>query len=160
MLIGGTAGYNWQSGAMVYGLEGDLAWASVKGSVTCGAGAACTTELNYLATIRGRIGYAFDRWLPYFTAGGAYGQVKATNANLTPGFQGASATPFGWTAGVGLEYAFMGNLTAKLEYLYVDLGSFNCMACSATLSDNISFKANVVRAGLNYKFSGPVFSRY
>jgi outer membrane immunogenic protein len=159
MLVGGTAGYNWQAGSIVYGAEADIAWSNVKGEVACGVGV-CETRNEWLSTIRGRIGYAFDRWLPYVTAGGAVGHVKATNTGLTPGFFGASATPFGWTFGAGLEYAFMGNWTAKLEYLYVDLGKFNCVACSGALSDNISFKENIVRAGVNYKFSGPTFNRY
>jgi outer membrane immunogenic protein len=159
MMIGGTAGYNWQSGALVYGLEGDLSWAMVEGSTTCGAGN-CEVEQTWLSTLRGRIGYAFDRFLPYVTAGGAYGNVKATNTAVTPGFTGASATALGWTFGAGLEYAFLGNWSAKIEYLYVDLGSFNCVACSGALTNEVTFKENIVRAGLNYKFSGPIFSRF
>ena len=66
----------------------------------------------------------------------------------------------GWTVGGGLEYAFLGNWTAKIEYLYVDLGKFDCgVACGAT-PDNVTFKENVIRAGLNYRFSGPIFSRF
>ena len=57
--------------------------------------------------------------------------------------------------GAGIEYAFLGNWTAKIEYLYVHLGSFN--AGLAPLAANVSFKENIVRAGLNYKFSGPIF---
>ena len=70
----------------------------------------------------------------------------------------ASSSQLGWTVGAGLEYAFLGNWTAKLEYLYVDLGSFN--AGLAPVVNNVSFKENIVRAGLNYKFSGPIFSRF
>jgi outer membrane immunogenic protein len=58
----------------------------------------------------------------------------------------------------GLEYAFMGNWTAKLEYLYVDLGSFDAGHCPVV--NNVSFKENILRAGLNYKFSGPIYSRF
>jgi outer membrane immunogenic protein len=159
MLFGGTAGYNWQSGAWVYGVEGDFDWSGVKGSVACPPGGSCQTKSDWLATFRGRIGYAFDRFLPYLTAGGAISHVKATNTGATPGFEGASATPFGFTGGLGLEYAFLGNLTAKIEYLYVDLGKFNCAACGAT-PDNVTFKESIIRAGLNYKFSGPLLSRY
>ena len=122
-------------------------------------GGSCQTKSDWLATFRGRLGYAFDRFLPYLTAGGAISHVKATNSGATPGFLGASATPFGFTGGVGLEYAFLGNLTAKIEYLYVDLGKFNCTACGA-VTDNVTFKESIIRAGLNYKFSGPLLSRY
>ena len=96
----------------------------MKGSVTCAVVLTCETENTWLATFRGRLGYAFDRWLPYITAGGAYGNVKATT-DPGPGLASASSSQFGWTGGVGLEYAFLGNWTAKIEYLYVDLGSFN-----------------------------------
>jgi outer membrane immunogenic protein len=157
-MFGGTAGYNWQSGAIVYGIEGDFDWSGVKGSADCG-GVTCTTTNNWLATFRGRVGYAFDRWLPYVTAGGAYGNVKATLSAPVPGVTtSASSNQFGWTFGAGLEYAFLGNWTAKVEYLYVDLGRFNTGV--GAVVNNVSFKENVVRVGLNYKFSGPIFSRF
>jgi outer membrane immunogenic protein len=68
----------------------------------------------------------------------------------------------GHSVGVGYEYAFLGNWSAKIEYLYVDLGSFNCgTSCAVGVVNNdVDFKANVIRAGINYKFSGPIFSRY
>jgi len=158
-LVGGTVGYNWQAGAIVYGLEADWDWSNVKGSVTCAVIATCTTSSDWLATFRGRVGYAFDRWLPYVTLGGAYANVKATTSLPILGLStSTSKSQLGWTAGVGLEYALMGNWTAKLEYLYVDLGSFD--AGPAPLTNNVSFKENIVRAGLNYKFAGPVFSRF
>jgi outer membrane immunogenic protein len=160
-LFGGTVGYNWQSGAIVYGLEGDFDWSGVKGSVDCVPGLfRCEAQNRWLATFRGRVGYAFDRWLPYITGGGAYGSVKATATDLITGIDLASESKskLGWTFGAGLEYAFMGNWTAKIEYLYVDLGSFT--TSTPLVTTNVSFKENIVRAGLNYKFSGPVFSRF
>ena len=164
MMYGVTLGYNWQAGSLVYGLEGDYNFSNVKGSVAdCGGvvGVTCETSNTWLATFRGRVGYAFDRFLPYVTAGGAYGDVSATDTN--PLTAGLSESRLGWSAGVGLEYAFMGNWTAKLEYLYVDLGSFNCgTACSPGVltTNNVDFTASMVRLGLNYKFSGPMFGRY
>jgi outer membrane immunogenic protein len=158
-LAGGTAGYNWQSGAIVYGVEGDFDWSDVKGSVACAGVLSCETSSSWLATFRGRVGYAFDRWLPYITAGGAYGSVKASASLPAAGISASSSSnQLGWTFGAGLEYAFMSNWSAKLEYLYVDLGSFN--AGIAPIVNNVSFKENIVRAGLNYKFSGPIFSRF
>ena len=159
-LIGGTLGYNYQMGSWVLGLEGDWDWADIKDSSPCGA-FSCQTKNSWLATARGRIGYAFDRWLPYFTGGAAFGKVEASSTN--PAAPGANDTRTGWTVGAGIEYAFLGAWSAKLEYLYVDLGSFDCnAACSgvAGVASSVDYKANVVRAGLNYKFSGPIFSRY
>jgi outer membrane immunogenic protein len=158
-LAGGQLGYNWQSGAIVYGLEGDWDWQNVKGSVSCAAAVlTCETKSSWLATFRGRVGYAFDRWLPYVTGGGAYGNVKAITSAGGVDLTSVSKNELGWTIGAGLEYAFMGNWSAKLEYLYVDLGTFN--AGIAPVVNNVSFKENIVRAGLNYKFSGPIFSRF
>lgn len=150
-LIGGTVGYNYQVGSIVYGLEGDFDYASVKDTVACGA-FTCTAEQKWLATFRGRVGYAFDRWLPYLTGGGAYSNVRAS---INPGVASASDTKLGYTLGAGLEYAFMSNWTAKIEYLYVDLGRINtAVGTSGDITEN------VVRAGLNYKFSGPIFSNF
>ena len=122
-LVGGTLGYNYQTGSFVWGLEGDIAWSDVKGSVACGLGLTCETANRWLGTARGRLGYAFDRLLPYITGGGAFGNVRAS---INPGpIVSATNTRIGWTVGAGLEYAFLGNWTAKIEYLYVDLGSFD-----------------------------------
>jgi outer membrane immunogenic protein len=130
----------------------------IKDSTACALGP-CEIDNKWLATARGRVGYAFDRWLPFLTGGAAFGDVKATRVGVAAG--GASDTMIGWTVGGGLEYAFLGNWTAKVEYLYVDLGKFDCgTACGAVVTDNVSFKENIVRAGLNYRFSGPIFSRY
>jgi outer membrane immunogenic protein len=159
VLAGGTVGYNYQVGSIVYGIEGDFDWSDVKGNANCAIAVVCSTQSDWLATFRGRLGYAFDRWLPYITAGGAYGNVKASVSVPALGLSGSSSSSqFGWTAGAGLEYAFLSNWSAKIEYLYVDLGNFNTVP--APLVNNVSFKENIVRAGLNYKFSGPIFSRY
>ena len=127
------------------------------GSRSISGGIGCEGKNRWFATARGRIGYAFDRWLPFVTVGGAYGGLKATNTGLTPGSTGATATGFGWTAGAGLEYAFLGNWSAKIDYLYVDLGKFNCQACSGTPGNNVTFRESIVRLGLNYKLTGPPF---
>ena len=147
-LVGGTLGYNWQAGRAVFGLETDLAWSGMNGSAACGA-FTCNTENNYLGTVRGRIGYAWDRFMPYVTGGLAYGDIKAG----TTGFAMASDTRFGWTLGVGAEFAIAGPWTAKLEYLYADLGDVTCGAgCSPTPPQTVDFTANIVRAGINYRF--------
>lgn len=154
-MVGGTLGYNYQVGSWVYGIEGDFSWSNMKGDVACGA-FTCETKNNWLGTVRGRLGYAFDRWLPYLTGGVAFGDIEASSTN--PAFVGGKDTAIGWTAGVGLEYAFLSNWTAKIEYLYVDLGSVD--VGTAALPRDVSFKESIIRLGLNYKFAGPIFSRY
>ena len=146
-LVGVTAGYNWQSGQWVFGLEGDIDWSNIKGSFTnvaCPTG--CETKNTWLGTARGRIGYAFDRVLPYITGGAAFGDIKATQA----GVGSVSDTNVGWTVGAGIEAAVAANWTAKIEYLYVDLGDVSCTTCIPT--SNVDFRSHVVRAGLNFRF--------
>jgi len=151
-LVGGTIGYNWQVGQFVWGLEGDADWSDIKGSTTgtfasCGPGIVCTTKNDFLSTIRGRLGFAADRWMPYITGGLAIGNIKASN-----GFGSVDQTNAGWTAGGGIEFALASNWTAKVEYLYVDLGNVNCSVTCAPLTNNASFTANVVRGGFNLRF--------
>ena len=77
-MIGLTAGYNWQGtgNPWVFGLEGDIDWTGVKGSTACGC-FTCQTRNNWLGTVRGRVGYAWDRIMPYFTVGAAFGNIEA-----------------------------------------------------------------------------------
>ena len=148
-LVGGTVGYNYQFNQIVLGVEGDIDWASIKGTTTAFCPLGCQTRDSWLGTVRGRLGFAADRFMPYVTAGGAFGDIKAS----TPGFPGASATNAGWTVGGGLEFALLPNWTAKAEYLYVDLGSFNCgISCGAAAIDNVSFRTSLIRGGINYRF--------
>jgi len=148
-LIGGTIGYNWQLGQFVYGLEADFDWASIRGS---NSGAPCVTTCDtrnsWLGTTRARIGYAFDRFMPYITGGIAFGDVRASSA----GFGTSTHDNVGWTVGGGLEGAIAGLWTAKIEYLYVDLGDNNCPAGACAPASNVDFRTNIVRAGLNYRF--------
>ncbi len=148
-LAGLTLGYNYQTGVWVWGIEGDVDYASLKGSTDCAPGVTCETKDSWLATARARLGYAgFNNWLPYITGGVAGGDIKASDS----AFGSATKTKIGYALGAGVEYALWSNWSVKAEYLYVDLGKFDCgIACGAP-TDNISFKANVVRAGLNYRF--------
>jgi outer membrane immunogenic protein len=148
-LVGGTVGYNYQFGQAVVGVEGDIDWADINGTTNTACPFGCKTTDNWLSTVRGRLGYAADRFMPFVTGGAAFGDIRAS----TPGFAGASNTEAGWTVGAGLEFAIAGNWTAKAEYLYVDLGKFNCgISCGAIATDNVSFTTNIVRAGVNYRF--------
>ena len=148
-LVGGTLGYNYQVGQAVFGVEGDIDWANINGTTNSACALGCKTGDDWLGTARGRLGYAADRFMPFITGGAAFGDIKTS----TPGFAGATQTNVGWTVGAGLEFAIAQNWTAKAEYLYVDLGKFNCgLSCGVTVTDNVSFTTNLVRAGVNYRF--------
>jgi outer membrane immunogenic protein len=156
-LIGGTVGFNYQIGSWVLGVEGDGDWANLTGTTfnaSC-AGFGCTTQSNWLATVRGRAGYAWDRVLLYGTGGAAFANVHAAGGVLP--FSNSSQA--GWTAGVGVEYAIWPNWTAKLEYLFVDLANSSCGVGSCAggtlatpVSTTVTLNENIIRGGFNYKF--------
>jgi outer membrane immunogenic protein len=148
-LVGGTAGYNFQFGGWVFGIEADVGWSNIKGSTATNCLGTCQTSNDWLGTARGRVGYAFDRFLPYFTGGAAFGGIKTS----VTGVGNFSDTGVGWTGGAGLEYAFADRWTAKIEYLYVDLGKTTCnTTCSGGNPFDVTFTANIVRGGVNYRF--------
>ena len=117
-MVGGTFGYNVQFGSFVLGLEGDIDWNQHQRLDNDRLRRLAVTKNSWLGTARGRIGYAFGRFLQYITGGGAYGDVKGSLLGVGDFKQ----TKAGWTGGAGVEYAFIDNWSAKLEYLYVDLG--------------------------------------
>jgi outer membrane immunogenic protein len=150
-LVGGTLGVNWQTGNWVFGLEGDGSWSNIRGSTTVNCTPRCETRNNWLGTVRGRAGYAFDRVLPYITGGLAVGDIEAVGTGTQ------SSTEAGWTVGAGVEWALAGPWTAKVEYLYADLGKMSCSAAvctGVTGPTDVKLDTNIVRAGVNYRF-GP-----
>ena len=192
---GGQIGYNWQMQRAVFGLEADIQGTDEKGSraFTCPQrparrpsvgilalvfpGPAVPVTLNqkidWFGTVRGRIGYLADpKLLLYVTGGLAYGEVEfQRHHRLTPEppFASVSSTHVGYTVGAGIEGVIGGNWTARLEYLYVDLGTVNGSFLTTigglgggVLSSNYSSRItdNVLRVGVNYKFGGPVVAKY
>jgi outer membrane immunogenic protein len=147
-LIGGTIGSNWQTGAMVLGLEGDLDWSSIRGSTAITCVPNCETRNSWLGTVRGRLGFAWDRVMPFVTGGVAFGNIRAGGVGLAT----ETSTKAGWTVGAGLEAAIAGPWTAKVEYLYVDLGNSTCSAVTCGVATNVRFNANILRGGINYRF--------
>ena len=190
---GGQIGYNWQMQNWLFGFEADIQGTGEKGThgylcpqSTClpnivGAAVvlgpavteALSQKIDWFGTVRGRIGLlAAPKVLLYATGGLAYGEV-ASNATIAPvttgisaAIPGANTTNVGWTLGAGVEGAIGGNWTARLEYLYVDLGrvsgSFATTIGTTALTTNFSSRVtdNILRAGVNYKFGGPVVARY
>ena len=151
-LIGPTVGFNFQTGAFVFGIEGDLDWATMSGTTSnAPCPTSCQTTNNYVATVRGRVGYAFDRFLVFGTGGAAFSDIKG---NVT-GIGSVENFQTGWTAGGGVEVAFDRHWTVKAEYLYVAIPNGTC-ACGSPPGAPFTITAteNLVRAGLNYKFTG------
>jgi outer membrane immunogenic protein len=171
-VIGGAQiGYNWQAGAFVTGLEADIQGSGIKGSVGTTvpsvSGVFSTVEkLPWLGTVRGRLGVtATPDLLLYATGGLAFGRVE-NSANLTTpagSLSGnVSKSKAGWAAGAGTEWMFARNWSAKLEYLYVDLGESSvaaplvrtsgAIASAFTVGYTWKTQDHIVRAGVNYHF--------
>ena len=152
-LIGGLVGYNWQfNNPLVVGLEGDIAWASIKGD-DGGGGVGITDSSRYrwLGSIRGRLGYAADNWLFFGTGGWAYANISHSNSNGAG--DSFNNTRSGWTLGGGVEYAFMPNWTVRADYRYFDFGSYSRSApANGVLPYSVSNKLQTVTVGLSYKF--------
>jgi outer membrane immunogenic protein len=172
---GGQAGYNWQRGRWVFGLEADIQASGQQGSGTFACGTACpvpgTTvtineKLEWFGTARGRLGYAVTpRVLVYATGGLAYGEVAGTGlGSPNPATLSFSTWRAGWTVGGGIETALGRGWTGKIEYLYMDLGSVfgnDAPACGNLCPPPVhptGFAAgsaitdNILRVGANYRF--------
>jgi outer membrane immunogenic protein len=124
-------------GSFVIGLEGDGDYNSTNNN---------GFKSDWLATVRGRAGWAWERVLFYGTGGAAFAPASVGAGSFFAGSLGGSATMTGWTAGGGVEYAFTPNWTAKAEYLYVDFPSPSVGGTSFKFTDNL------IRGGINYKF--------
>jgi outer membrane immunogenic protein len=169
-MVGGTVGCNYQASNWVFGIEGDASWTNKSGSTNNIApfNTTATNQLreNWTDTVRGRIGYAWDRVLFYGTAGAAF---TGTSFDICTAIcLGDSETRSGWVAGAGVEYAFWDNLSLKLEYLHADFGTKNYIDPSVTIGTatfdarGIRLTDDIVRVGLNYRFGwgGPVVAKY
>jgi outer membrane immunogenic protein len=175
---GGQFGYNWQASSIVYGIEADFQYTSHDSTQTVAfpAGAfdantqSARSKLDFLGTVRGRLGYTFTpMFLGYVTGGLAYGhtQNSVTTIGVPDGFPGVAVSGTGdewragWTVGAGFEYAFGANWSVKGEYLYYDLGRQNLVLDYTALAGapnlinyRVDNTGNIARLGLNYKFAG------
>lgn len=136
---GGQVGYNQQIGQFVAGLEADLAYSDIKDKLA-NVG---KERVGYIGTIRGRMGYAVDRFMPYVTGGFAYGGTELLRAAGR-----ASQVQTGWALGAGVEYAVTNNLTARVEGLYVDLTDKRVFGGPQKTGTEVG----LIRAGINAKF--------
>ncbi|WP_157286522.1 outer membrane protein [Bradyrhizobium yuanmingense] len=137
-VAGVQAGYNFQNGPGVFGVEGDIQAAGADDTF-----APWKFSNPWFGTLRGRAGYAFNNVLFYGTAGLAFGELRAQTFGWSE-----SHTTAGWTIGAGAEIGLAPNWSAKLEYLYIDLSTSQF----AITGVSNGYSANVVRAGVNYRF--------
>jgi outer membrane immunogenic protein len=156
-LAGGQIGCNYQVSTWVFGIQGDYDWTNASATATDAFFLATTdsTKIKSLASVTGRVGYAWDRFLGYVKGGGAW--AKDEYSIVAPGFiSTASETRTGWTVGVGGEYAFTDWLTGFVEYDYYDFGTKSNTFTGNFIVPAISVKQteSVAKAGINFKFGG------
>jgi outer membrane immunogenic protein len=170
---GGQAGYNWQAGLFVFGMEADVQYTDTKGTalqpVFLGTTLTESYKSDWLATFRGRVGITSGPVLFYATGGLALADVHYFDSVAFPGtFNTASSseTRTGYAAGGGVEWAVNQHWSVKGEFLYVDLGKTNYTSLntsnlsSATILHEHRLHEEVARVGLNYKWGGPIVAKY
>jgi len=167
-LGGGQAGFNYQIGQFVLGAEGDFSWSGISGTtntvgvIAAPLGNAFNTDVNWVSTLTGRAGLAFDRWLVYGKGCVAWANDSfSTNHYTFPASVEVKDTRIGWPVGAGVEYAFAPAWSAKLEYNYMDFGN-RAVSFAPGTSTDIDQKIHAVKFGVNYKFGVPglVNARY
>lgn len=150
------AGYNYQFDQFVVGVEGDVNFSGAdSGRVALSApGNFASSKLTWEGSARLRVGYAFDRFLPYVTGGVAFGEYE-----FKPFYAGVgqvlnnSTTHVGWTVGAGLEYAFTDNITGRIEYRYTDFGEEKYAIPGFPAEESkVDLQTHAVRVGISYKF--------
>lgn len=161
---GGQIGYNFQSGNIVYGVEADFSGVSNKSSAVISPPATftpvnATTQLTWMATVRGRLGVTLSPTLLYVTGGLAVAHFKDAwgGAFLTSPEYISNKTRAGWTAGGGIEHMFARNWTAKIEALYADFGDWTTVnvqfpGITGPYRSRFEHQVVTVRGGLNYKW--------
>jgi len=161
---GGEAGYNWQSGNILFGVEADGFWSGIKGSdATQQLGVVDQSDLRWGGTLRARGGITVDRLLLFFTGGWAYGDIlhTSTAGGVIDQFTNHQS---GLAAGGGIAYALTNNVIGKIEYRYYNLGRYNREGSPLTPNGQLPYTVDntysVVTIGFDFKFGGPVVAKY
>jgi outer membrane immunogenic protein len=154
-LGGAQVGYDWQTGAFVFGAVADIAAtnhdAEINASVAGFGSASASSELAYLGTVRGRFGAAFDRALIYGHGGFAYGKTEQDIEVAGTSIFSGSTSKAGWVVGAGLEYGLTDAVSFQTEYSYVDLGSDEVFNDGTIfVEEDVSF--HTVKAAVNFRF--------
>jgi outer membrane immunogenic protein len=150
-LVGGQIGANVQMDALVFGIVGDLAWANITGSSDEAGDDTLTTDINWLGTVRGKLGFAADMFMIYGTAGIAFAGVDTTLADIGDDAIN-SATRTGWVAGIGAEAMVADNVSVFGEFLYHDFGTADLSWEGESETAVTSLNVSTVKVGVNFHF--------
>jgi outer membrane immunogenic protein len=170
-VYGGQIGYNWQIASWVFGLEGQFNGAGLSRtdiSIFFPVTDRLHAKIDSFATVSGRVGYAFNNWLPYIKGGYAGADLKTTNFDIFGSHLDNRTWRGGYVMGAGLEYGFAGNWSIGVEYNYLDFGSKSFSGRNLTVtgtafgaenfSDNL--RISTVTGRINYRFGGPAVAKY
>lgn len=152
--VGGLqGGYNYQIGNIVLGLEADVDYGRNSRTSLLATGDQIRTRLDWSGSVRGRAGYAFDRFLVYGTGGLAWANFDTRGTDAAGNTSSSSRTRAGWTVGGGLEYAVTNNVSVRGEYLYADYGSPTISyPGTAVGTHRETLTSHLARIGVNWKF--------
>lgn len=154
-LVGLYGGWNWQhSGNWVFGLDASINWDWARAHASSPPSTSFDAGPNWKGFIRGRLGVALDRILIYGTGGAAVTGYTATCRAAPCGGNGtsASATPWGWTAGLGVDWAISSTLIARLDWAYQNYGTFTIHGNGNFNNQPVTLTANTLTIGLAMKF--------
>jgi outer membrane immunogenic protein len=156
---GGTIGYNWQpSSNFVVGVEADAAWSDIKISQT-DFGVTATDKIQSFGSVTGRVGVTANAALIYLKGGYAWAdnEISASGFRIT---LAESRVHSGWTIGGGLEYLFVPNWSAKVEYMYADYGNAAYLTQFVRGGIGLGATVNTIKGGVDYHFGGPAVPAY
>jgi outer membrane immunogenic protein len=167
-VAGGQLGYRFQSGAWVFGVEGQGDWAGLRGSNVSlfTPGTTDQSKINAFGLITGQVGYAWNNALLYVKGGAAVAGDRFAGLSTATGVVLDTAKELRWggTAGVGVEYGFTPNWSVALEYDHMFMGTrtddFRNSASVFTREDSIRQSVDLVTARINYRWGGPVIAKY
>jgi outer membrane immunogenic protein len=163
--FGGQIGYNWQVGGWVFGLEAQGNWADFSGQNVSAVAPLFTnrTSIDAFGLFTGKIGYAWNNVMVYAKGGAAVQAVDYRYFTTATGVVGGRADDTRWGAvvGAGLEYAFTPNWSVGVEYNHMFMGRHDVTFTPApNVTDRIKLDTDVFTGRVNYRFGGPVVSRY
>ena len=152
-IYGGQVGFNYQTGNTVIGIEGTFSGASLDGNSTCIIGPLnCQAEVDWTATVVGKLGYAFNRSMIYAVGGVAWAEINSDVDIIGIPLASASQTHTGWVAGLGIERALSDRVSAKIEYNHLEFGSETHLL-GGVVPVKVDASSDVIKLGINIKLT-------
>jgi outer membrane immunogenic protein len=177
---GGQAGFNFQTGLLVFGVEGQVSWSGITGDsrrdaiLLANRHIETHANVDWVATLTGRVGIAAGNALFYVKGGAAWAEFESTTHSFITSTRtlvqtvSGGETRDGWTVGAGVEWGIAGNWSFKGEYNFLDFGTDRIVRSGRTIPAGVpvtrfrdaELELHIVKFGINYRFGGPLVARY